>query len=166
MCLMSLVVKSKWKKFTPTAQYLAVVEDIKTINQLDTFMDKIKYVSEKVDKWDTPEEVILNGSCDCDGYARLAMDILERVQNRKDVRFVYYEGYYMEDGKQKRSAHAVAVFTYLGKLAVFDNNRLMINKDSYEDIGHIFYPKGLKYVTIINSKGKIVSSRHLWFGTF
>ena len=168
MCIMKLYIKTKWQDFTPTQEYLDAVKDVTTVNKLDIFLDKIKYNLELKDYWDTPGEVIKNGSCDCDGYARLAVDILERIQNRKDVRFVMYVGYHMKDGVKNRSGHAVAVFSYMGKLAAISNSKLIINQNSYEDIGHIFYPEGLKFMAILNSEGKIISmrSKYYWFGTF
>jgi len=166
MCLFSIYAKCMWQKFEPSEKYLSAVKDITTVNKLDEFLDKIKYVSEEKDYWETPEEVIENGECDCDGYARLAMDILERIQHRENVRFILYDGYYMKDGKKKRSGHAVAVFDYMGKLAVISDHILIANKDNYEDIGHLFYPKGLKFIIALDSNGKITYSKNKWFGIF
>ncbi|MHA1483172.1 MAG: transglutaminase-like domain-containing protein [Candidatus Heimdallarchaeaceae archaeon] len=139
--------KDKWQQFTPTKEYLDTVKHIKTLTELDYFLDRIKYTSDKSDYWQTPEETLNRGKGDCDDYARLALDILVRVQKRKDVRFIIYTGY---NKKQKYGAHAVCVFPYNGKYNVFS------------DIGHIFYPK-LKYMEIRNDEGKVISRKFkLW----
>ena len=166
MCIMSFYVKSMWRKFTPTNEYLSVVKDIDTLDKLDKFLDSIKYLTEKIDRWDTPEEVINNGSCDCDGYARLALDILVRIQKRSNVYFVIYSGYYIRNSVLKRSGHAVAVFPYKDKLAVISNNNLLTGYNTYEDIGHKYYPEGLKSMTIVDENGKVILNKHNWFKNF
>jgi len=166
MCIMSFYVKSMWRKFTPTNEYLLAVKDIDTLDKLVTFLKDIKYNLELKDYWDTPEEVINNGSCDCDGYARLALDILVRIQKRSNVYFVIYSGYYIKNSVLKRSGHAVAVFPYKDKLAVISNNNLLTGYNTYEDIGHKYYPEGLKSMTIVDENGKVILNKHNWFKNF
>ena len=44
---------NKWKSFTPTQKYLDTVKYIKTVTELDYFLDRIKYTSDKGDYWGT-----------------------------------------------------------------------------------------------------------------
>jgi len=163
---MSLYVKGMWRKFTPTNEYLSAVKDIDTVDKLDKFLDSIEYNLELKDYWDTPDEVIINGSGDCDATARLALDILVRIQKRSNVYFVIYSGYHIRNSVLKRSGHAVAVFPYKDKLAVISNNNLLIGYNTYEDIGHHFYPEGLKSMTIVDENGKVILNKHNWFKNF
>ena len=153
---------NKWQKFTPTQKYLDTVKYIKTVTELDYFLDKIEYTSDKSDYWQTPEETLNRGKGDCEDFARLVLDILVRIQKRKDVRFIIYAGY---NNKNKYSAHAVCVFHYDGKYNVFSNAQYYTHKDNYIDIGHIFYPK-LKYMEVRNGDGKIIKRNYRIFGTF
>jgi len=159
------IFKNKWRKFTPTQKYLDIVKHIKTLTELDYFLDRITYTSDDKDYWQTPEETLNRGKGDCDDYARLALDILVRVQKREDVRFIIYTGYYNKDGKQKYGAHAVCVFPYKGKYNVFSNAKYYTHKDNYIDIGHIFYPK-LKYMEVRNDEGKVISRKFKLIGAF
>ena len=153
------IFKNKWTKFTPTQKYIDTVKYVKTVTELDYFLDRITYTSDKGDYWQTPEETLNRGKGDCDDFARLALDILVRIQKRKDVRFV---GYYGKDSKGKYSGHAVCVFPYNGKYNVFSNAQYYTHRDNYIDVGHIFYPK-LKYMAVRNSEGKVISRKFkLW----
>ena len=158
--------RRKWTKFVPTQKYLDTVKYIKTISELDYYLDRIVYTSEKADIWQTPEETLNRGKGDCDDFARLALDILVRVQKRKDVRFVIHTGYYEEDGKDKYGGHAVCVFPYNGKYSLFSNYQCYHNRSDYIDIGHIFYSKGLKYMEVRNDEGKVISRKFKLWGTF
>ena len=155
------IFKNKWQKFTPTQKYLDTVKYVKTVAELDYFLDRIKYVSDDKDYWQTPEETINRGAGDCDDFARLALDILVRIQKRNDVRFVIYAGYNKND---KYNAHAVCVFPYDGKYNVFSNSQYYTHKDNYIDVGHIFYPK-LRYMVVRNSEGKVISRKFKLWGS-
>ena len=158
--------KRKWRKFTPTQKYIDTVKYIKTITELDYFLDRITYTVDDKDYWQIPEETLNRSKGDCDDFARLALDILVRIQKRKDVRFVIYTGYYIKDNVEKYNGHAVCVFPYNGKYSVFSNNQYFYNKDNLIDIGHIFYPKGLKYMEVRNDEGKVLSRKFKLFGVF
>ena len=158
--------KRKWRQFVPTQKYLDAVKDITTISKLDVFLDRIIYSAEDKDYWQLPEETLNRGKGDCDDFARLALDILVRVQKYKDVRFVGHTGYYTKDGKDKYGGHAVCVFPYNGKYSVFSNNKYYYNKDNLIDIGHMFFPKGLKYMEVRNEEGKVLSRKFRLWGTF
>jgi len=156
--------KRKWTKFTPTQNYLDAVKDITTISKLKAFLKKITYTSEKIDVWQTPEETFNRGKGDCDDYARLSLDILVRIQKRKDVRFVIYTGYKEKDGVEKYSGHAVCVFPNYSSLGVFSNSQYFYNKDNLIEVGHIFYPKGIKYMEVRNDEGNVTSRKFKLFG--
>ena len=163
---MCISFKNKWLKFTPTQKYLDAVKYVKTITELDYFLDRITYTSDDKDYWQTPEETLNRGKGDCDDFARFALDILVRIQKREDVRFVIYRGYYTKDGVKKYSGHVVCIFPYNGKYSVFSNTKYYTLKDNYIDIGHIFYPKGLRYMEIRNDEGKVISRKYKLWGTF
>ena len=156
--------KQKWTKFEPTQNYLDAVKDITTISKLQTFLKKIEYKHEEVDTWETPEETLNQGFSDCDSFARLALDILVRIQKLKDVRFVVYTGYKETDGVEKYSGHAVCVFPNYESLGVFSNYQYFYNKDNLIEVGHIFYPKGIKYMEVRNDEGKVTSRKFKLFG--
>ena len=158
--------KRKWQDFIPTQNYIDKVKDITTVSKLDVFLNKITYTAEDKDYWQTPEETVNRGKGDCDDFARLSLDILVRIQKRKDVRFVIYTGYYTKDGKDKFSQHAVCVFPYNGKYSTFSNYQYYYNKDNLIDTGHIFFPKGLKYMEVRNDEGKIISRKFKLWGNF
>ena len=158
--------KNKWREFKPTTYYLSAVQTITSIGQLDVFLNKFVYIADDKDYWQTPEETVNRGKGDCDDFARLALDILVRIQKRKDVRFIIYTGYYEKDGKEKYGAHAVCVFPYNGKYSVFSNYQYYYNMNSYIDTGHIFYPNGLRYMEVRNDEGKVISRKFKIIGTF
>lgn len=153
--------KNKWKQFTPTQKYLDTVKYIKTITELDYYLNRIEYTPDKGDYWQTPEETLDRGKGDCDDFARLALDILVRIQKRKNVRFIIHAGY---DKKNKYTAHAVCVFKYNKKYSVFSNAKYYAHKDNYIDIGHIFYSK-LKYMVVRNDEGKVISRKFKLWGS-
>ncbi len=157
------IFKNKWTKFTPTKKYLDAVKYVKTVTELDYWLDKIKYISDDKDYWQTPEETLNRGKGDCDDFARLALDILVRIRKRDDVRFIIYAGY---NSKDKYNAHAVCVFPYYGSYSVFSNHMYYAKRDDYIDIGHIYYPKGLKYMSVRNDKGKVIQWKVKLFGVF
>ena len=58
--------KNKWRKFTPTQEYLDVVNELTSIAKLHTFIKGFDYTGEKGDVWQTPEEFLKNEHLDCD----------------------------------------------------------------------------------------------------
>ena len=160
-------VKDKWQKFIPTESYLEEVNKLDTIDKLHNYMKtKIRYVSDKKDYWQTPMETLIRGAGDCEDMARFALDVLVRVQKLDDVRFICYDGYYMKNGKKKRSGHAVCVFPVGEEHSFFSNNSLLEGFESYLQIGHESYPLGLKKMEIRNWQGKMIDMRVRYFGTF
>jgi len=155
--------KNKWQPFTPTQEYLDVVKDLISIKKLHEFLKKYTWVSEVKDYWKTPYEFMLD-SGDCEDFARFAVDVLVRII-KVEARFVIYHGYNKARWQGKKG-HAVCVFPYRGKLAMFSNNSFKSGFDSYIDAGHYTFPDGLKFMEIRDSEGKILSKRNQWIGKF
>jgi len=153
--------KRKWTKFTPTQNYLDAVKDITTVSKLDLFLNNIKPKADVGDYWQTPEETLNLLTGDCEDYARLALDILVRVMGITDARFVVYNGYIVSN---KKGGHAVCVFQENNQLSVFTGFALKKGFTDYEEIGHSFYPKGIKYMEVRNDEGKVVSRKFKLFG--
>jgi hypothetical protein len=160
-------VKDKWRQFEPTANYLAAVEKLDTVEKLHNYMEyNLRYVSDEKDYWQTPEETFIRGAGDCEDMARFALDVLVRIQNIVNARWIAYTGYYLKEGKKVRSGHAVCVFPLNEKYAVFSNNSLEYNFENYIDIGHDSYPEGLKKMEIRDWTGKILETKTNYYGTF
>jgi len=49
--------------------------------------------------------------------------------------------------------HIVCVFSYQNKYSMFSNQELTHNYDDYLQIGHAFYPDGLKYMEVRDWRG-------------
>ena len=159
--------KDKWQKFTPTNEYLSAVAKLDTIEKLHYFMIRnLRYIPDTKDYWQTPEETIIRCAGDCEDMAIFAQDVLVRVQKVDNVRWIAYDGYYMKDGKKKRSGHAVCVFPVDEEYSFFSNNSLLEGFESYVQIGHESYPLGLKKMEIRNWQGKMIDMRVRWIGTF
>ena len=62
--------------------------------------------------------------------------------------------------------HAITVFPYQGKLAIFSNKELKTGFDSYTDAGHYTFKDGLKSYIIRDYLGKILSKKSKLVGTF
>ena len=88
------------------------------------------------------------------------------MQKRKNVRFICYFGYHLIDGKKVRTGHAVCVFPYNGKYSVFSNNSSLHQYNNYIDIGHEFYPDGLKRMEIRDWQGNVLETKRQIFGVF
>ncbi|MCK4328342.1 hypothetical protein KAX02_00710 [candidate division WOR-3 bacterium] len=160
------ILKNKWRQFEPTTDYLSAIKELNTITKLHKYILDYKYVSDKKDYWQTPIETYIRGKGDCEDFARFTIDVLIRIQNRKNVRFICYCGYSLSGGKMIKSGHAVTVFPYNEKYSVFSNNYLLHQYNDYIEIGHEFYPKGLKYMEIRDGTGKILQRKFKVFGTF
>jgi len=104
-------------------------------------------------------------SHNCEDFARFAVDVLVRIIKLSEARFVIYNGYNKARWQGKKG-HAVCVFPYRGKLAMFSNSSFKSGFDSYEDAGHYTFPDGLKYMEIRDWQGKILSKRNQWIGKF
>ncbi|MCK4446880.1 MAG: hypothetical protein KAW56_07345 [Candidatus Marinimicrobia bacterium] len=161
--------KNKWKNFEPTAEYLSVVSGLTTMTKLHNYLKQFMPKAEKglSDYWKTPWEFINNKEKpnDCEDFARLAVDVLVRIIGIDGARFIGHLGYDKSRWKGIKG-HAICVFPYEGKLAVFSNNKLYAGLSSYEGAGHITFPDGLKYQEVRDWQGKILSKRRKWFGTF
>lgn len=160
------IFKDKWIKFTPTGGYLAIVKELTTITKLHRYILNYKYISEKGDYWKTPIEFINDGGGDCEDFERFAIDVLVRVQKRKNIRSLHYYGYQLIKGKRVKTGHAVTVFPYNEKYSVFSNRSLLHQYNNYIDIGHEFYPDGLKRMEIRDWQGNVLETKRNWLGVF
>ncbi len=148
--------KNKWTKFTPTTQYLSVVNGLTSVTKLYQFIQKFQYTGEKGDHWQDPEEFLRNEHLDCDDFARFTVDVLVRIIGIKDARFIAYYA--------SSKGHAVCVFPYRNKYSVFSNKQLLHNFANYTDIGHYFFPKGFKRMVVYDWQGKILEKKRKWIG--
>jgi len=156
--------KDKWKTFTPTAEYLAVVSELDTVEKLSEYTRWFTFTADVKDTWKTPVEMLNDGEGDCEDMARWYVDILVRIIGINEARFVIYNGL---NSKKKLTGHAVCVFPYKGKLAIFTNNvPPILGFKDFIEAGHYFYPNGLKYIECRDWNGKIVSKKRKWFGVF
>ena len=163
MCIGLL--KNKWTKFEPTAEYLQVVKPLTSITKLQEFLKQFQYTGEKGDVWQTPEEFLKNEHLDCDDFMRFNVDVLKRVMGI-EARGVIHSGYNKASWGNKMMCHAICVFPYQGKLGLFSNKQLFTGLSSYEGAGHITFPDGLKYMEVRSWQGKVVERKFKIFGTF
>ena len=154
------ILKNKWRQFEPTIDYLSTIKELNTIAKLHKFILSYEYVSDKKDYWQTPVETFIRGKGDCEDFARFTIDVLVRIQGIENARFVVY------CGKRLLEGHAVTVFPYNEKYSMFSNNDLLHQYNNYLEIGHEFYPKGLKFMEIRDWTGKVLSRKWKLFGTF
>lgn len=157
------IFKDKWKQFTPTAEYLAVVKDLTTINKLYQFIQQFKRKEDIKDYWQTPEETLILLTYDCDDSMRFTVDVLKRVMGI-EAKGIIQSGYDYERWGKVKHCHAITVFPYQGSLAVFSNKRLYTGINSYEEAGYITFPDGLKYQEVRDWQGKILEKKRKWFG--
>ena len=156
--------KDKWKQFLATAEYLAVVSELDTVEKLSEYTRWFTFTADVVDMWKTPVEVLENKGSDCEDFARWYVDILTRVQGITEARFIVYNGL---DNKKRLTGHGVCVFPYQGKLAMFTNNvPPILGFKDFIEAGHYFYPNGLKYMECRDYAGKITYKKRKWIGTF
>ena len=167
---------NKWKNWKPTDKYLLAVMNIDTIDKLGKLMSKfvykwdtIKFLFWKIlwDSWQMPDVSLEKMEGDCEDAAILALDILGRIQKREDARLILSFGYRMKDDRRKYDGHAVTAFNNgNGKYDIFSNNLMEHNFTSFVEIGHKFYPLGLKYQEIRGWRGNVLSRKFKLFGTF
>jgi len=155
--------QNKWQQFTPTQEYLDVVKELTSVKKLHEFLKQYTWVSEVKDYWKTPYEFMLD-SGDCEDFARFAVDVLVRII-KIEARFVIYNGYNKARWQGKKG-HAVCVFPYRCKLAMFNNSSFKSGFTDYIDVGHYTFPDGLKYMEIRDWQGKILKKRSRLIGTF
>jgi hypothetical protein len=157
--------KDKWTKFTPTNKYLSAIKDLTSVARLYSFIQQFKRKEDKKDYWQTPGETLILLTYDCDDSMRFTVDVLKRVMGI-EAKGVIQSGYNYERWGKVKHHHAITVFPYRGKLAVFSNKKLYIGINSFEEAGYLTFPDGLKYQEIRDSEGKILSRKHKWIGTF
>ncbi len=159
--------KDKWQKFEPTQEYLDVVKLLTSIVKLWIYSkDNFVYIAEQKDKWKTPIEFMNDGGGDCEDWARWYVDILVRIIKQDKARFIIYSGYNHEKNGNELKGHAITAFPYYGKLAIFSNNKFYSGFSDYVEIGHKYYPDGLRSMEVRNSEGKILEKKRPLFGTF
>ena len=97
---------------------------------------------------------------------RFTVDVLVRIIGIEEARGLIHYGYDKARWGNKKKGHAITVFPYRSKLAVFSNRELYTGINNYEEAGHIAFPDGLKYQEIRDWQGKILEKRYQWFGKF
>ena len=167
---------SKWRNWKPTDEYLWEVQNVDTIAKLQTLMSKFVYKWDRIkilfweilwDNWQMADESLSKMYGDCEDAAILALDILGRIQNKEDARLIVAFGYRMKDNKRKYDGHAVTAFDNgNGKYDIFTNNKMEHNFNDLLEIGHKFYPLGLKYMEVRDWQGNVISRKFRIFGTF
>lgn len=157
---------NKWKSFEPTKEYLLVVNGLTSVTKLYQFIQQFQYTGEKGDIWQTPEEFLKNEHLDCEDFARFAVDVLVRVIKIDGARFVIHSGYNKARWGNKMMCHAITVFPYSGKLALFSVNKFKTGYKDYIETGHYTFPDGLKYMECRDWTGKILNRKWKIFGNF
>ena len=158
---------NKWKSFEPTKEYLDVVSKLTSISKLyDYSKNNFKYIAEKKDYWRTPIEFMNDGGGDCEDWARWHVDVLVRIQKINEARFVIHSGYNKKVWSNKCMCHAITVFPYSGKLALFSNNEFKIGYKDVIGACKYTFPDGLKYMEVRDWQGKILSKKWKLIGTF
>lgn len=161
-------VKNKWTKFTPTQKYLSVVEGLTSVAKLHEFIQQFKRKEDKTDYWQTPEETLNLLTYDCDDTMRFTVDVLKRVI-KIGAKGVISSGYDKTRWGNKIwnvKCHAITVFPYKGKFALFSNRELKTGYDSYIDACKYTFPDGLKNMIVRDWQGKILSKKNQFIGTF
>ena len=162
------IFKNKWTKFTPTKEYLDVVKSLTSVIKLYEFIQQFKRKEDITDYWQNPEETLERLTYDCDDVMRFTVDVLKRVMGI-DAKGVISSGYDFARWGNKIwnvKCHAITVFPYGGKLALFSNREFKTGYDSYIKACKYTFPDGLKYMEIRDWQGKIVSKKSKLMGTF
>lgn len=162
--------RNKWKDFEPNQKYLSIVSGLTSVSKLYNYLKQFKWQGEKGwrDYWKTPLEFIENKDKDndCEDFARFAVDVLVRIIGIDDTRFIVHCGYNKERWGNKKYCHAICVFPYQGKLAVFNNQQFKTGFENHIETGHLTFPDGLKSQVIRDWQGKVLKRRYQLFGTF
>lgn len=156
---------NKWTKFTPTKEYLDVIKGLISVTKLHQFIQQFKRKEDVTDYWQTPEQTLNRMTYDCDDTMRFTVDVLKRVMGI-DAKGVISSGYDKKRWGKKKYCHAITVFPYNGKFALFSNRELKTGYNSYEDACRYTFPDGLKYMELRNWQGKILEKKYKLFGTF
>ena len=157
--------KDKWTKFTPTNEYLSAVKDLTSVAKLYQFIQQFKRKEDVTDYWQTPEETLKRMTYDCDDTMRFTVDVLVRIIGIKKARGIISSGYDNTRWGNKKQCHAITVFPYRGKFALFSNRELKIGYDSYEDACRYTFPQ-LKSMEIRDWQGKVLNRKYKIFGVF
>ncbi len=160
--------KNKWTKFIPTDKYLSIVSELTSVTKLHNFIQKFQYTGEKGDHWQDPEEFLKNEHLDCDDFMRFTVDVLKRVMVI-EARGIISSGYDKTRWGNKIwnvKCHAITVFPYNGKFALFSNMEFKSGYNSYEDACKDTFPDGLKIMIVRDWQGKIISRKFKLWGTF
>ncbi|MBA7510900.1 hypothetical protein ES705_02889 [subsurface metagenome] len=174
MCWFDLQSK-RWRRFKPSKEYLSIINDLITVEKLQNYIKKFHYEWDTIkilwwkflwDYWQDPGETSIREAGDCEDSAIFNVDVLGRVQNI-DAKLVLFFGWNFKELDWKLwMGHAVCVFPHQGKYSVFCNQSLYHNCNSYLQIGHKYYPDGLKYMECRDWKGNLLSRKFKLFGTF
>ena len=163
---MCISTRKKWGKFDPSPVYLRAVEGLTTVELLHLFIECFQYTGESgKDVWQTPEEFLRNFELDCDDFMRFTCDVLKRIMGIEAIGMVH-SGYDIVKWGNQMCCHAITVFPFEGKLAVFSNDYLYIGIDSYEEAGHLTFKDGLKSWVLYDWQGKVLARRIKLIGTF
>jgi len=160
--------KNKWTKFKPTTEYLSAVKDLTTVDKLYHFIQKFKRKEDVKDYWQDPEETLILLTYDCDDSMRFTVDVLKRVMGI-DAKGIISSGYDFARWGNKIwnvKCHAICVFPYNGKFALFSNMEFKSGYNSYEDACKYTFPGGLKSMVVRDWQGKVESRKFKLFGTF
>lgn len=160
-----MCIRNKWTKFIPSNEYLTLVKDITSVTKLHEFIQRFKRKEDKADYWQTPEETLRLLTYDCDDSMRFTIDVLKRVMGI-EAEGVIQSGYNYKRWGKVKYCHAITIFPYQGKFAVFSNRKLYIGINNYEEAGYLTFPNGLKYQEIRDWQGKILEKKYKWFGVF
>jgi hypothetical protein len=159
--------KDKWQRFGPTKEYLDVVNELTSVTKLHNYSkNNFKYIAEVGDHWKTPFEFMNDGGGDCEDWARWYVDILVRIQKINEARFIVHGGYNKKRWGDKKYHHAICVFPYQGKLALFSNNQFRTGYKDFMAIGYFTFPDGIKYMEVRDWQGKILEKKYKWIGIF
>lgn len=158
-------IKNKWTKFTPTQEYLSAVKPLTSVAKLHEFIQQFKRKEDVTDYWQTPEETLNRMTYDCDDTMRFTVDVLVRIMGINAKGVIHY-GYNKKYWGNKKLGHAITVFPYQGKLAMFSNRGFKTGYNSYIEACKYTFPDGLKYMEIRDWQGKILEKKHKWIGTF
>ena len=165
---MCISFKNKWTKFEPTQEYLDVVKGLTSVTKLYQFIQQFKRKEDVTDYWQTPEETIILLTYDCDDSMRFTVDVLKRVMGI-EARGIISSGYNNARWGNKIwnvKCHAITIFPYNGKFALFSNREFKTGYNSYEDACKYTFPDGLKSMIIRDWQGEILSKKSQLMGTF
>ena len=157
--------KDKWTKFEPSKEYLDRIKDLTSVSRLHEFIQQFKRKEDVKDYWQTPEETIKRLTYDCDDSMRFTVDVLARVV-KIEAKGIISSGYDKARWGNKKHCHAITVFPYGGKFALFSNMEFKTCYNSYEDACKYTFPDGLKSMTTRDWQGKILEKKYKLIGTF